>query len=122
MPSRGAGSALSSQWLTATIFHIVLCLISSSGFLLCGVGILFTGPLYSLSIALLFHEFFRGPDAFAEETARRSVRRLRIVPEAWEEGSRAFFAWRGTQRERLRTPPWVEPAGASRKTPGSMRK
>ncbi len=52
-------NALRSQWLTATIFHIVLCLLSSSGFLLCCVGILFTGPLYSLSIALLFHEFFR---------------------------------------------------------------
>jgi hypothetical protein len=50
--------ALSSQWLTATIFHVVLCLVSSSGFLLCCVGILFTGPLYSLSIAILFHEFF----------------------------------------------------------------
>jgi hypothetical protein len=49
---------LSSQWLPATIFHVVLCLLSGSGFLLCGVGILLTGPLYSLSIAVLFHEFF----------------------------------------------------------------
>src|SRR5262249_11179605 len=49
---------LGSQWLTATVFHIVLSLISGLGILFCCVGILFTGPLYSLSIALLFHEFY----------------------------------------------------------------
>jgi hypothetical protein len=26
--------------------------------LLCGFGLLFTGPLYSLSVAILFREFF----------------------------------------------------------------
>jgi hypothetical protein len=51
-------NALKSQWLTATAFHCVLCLLSGSGVLLCGVGILLTGPLYSLSIALLHQEFF----------------------------------------------------------------
>ena len=50
--------ALLPQCLTATLFHFVLVLLSGSGFLLCGVGILFTGPLYSLSIAILYHEFF----------------------------------------------------------------
>ncbi len=50
--------ALLPQWLTATVFHFVLVLLSGSGFLLCCVGILFTGPLYSLSIAILYHEFF----------------------------------------------------------------
>jgi uncharacterized membrane protein len=49
---------LSPQWLTATVFHLVLSLISGMGFLLCCVGILFTGPLYGLSIAILFHEFY----------------------------------------------------------------
>lgn len=49
---------LGSQWLTATVFHLVLSLVSGMGILLCCVGILFTGPLYSLSIALLFHEFY----------------------------------------------------------------
>ena len=49
---------LSPQWLTATVFHLVLSVVSGSGFLLCCIGILFTGPLYSLSIAILFHEFF----------------------------------------------------------------
>ncbi len=49
---------LSPQWLTATVFHFVLSLLSLSGVLLCCVGILLTGPLYSLSLALLFHEFY----------------------------------------------------------------
>ena len=49
---------LSPQWLTATVFHAVLSAVSGSGFLLCCIGVLFTGPLYSLSIAILFHEFF----------------------------------------------------------------
>ena len=50
--------ALSPQWLTATVFHLVLSIVSGLGLLLCGVGILITGPIYSLSIALLFHEFY----------------------------------------------------------------
>src|SRR5262245_40582286 len=49
---------LAPQWLTATVFHLVLSLVSGMGILFCCVGILFTGPLYSLSIALLFHEFY----------------------------------------------------------------
>jgi hypothetical protein len=50
--------ALLPQWLTATVFHVVLVLLSGSGSLLCCVGILFTAPLYSLSVAILYHEFF----------------------------------------------------------------
>jgi hypothetical protein len=49
---------LSPQWLTAAVFHFVLSIVSGMGILLCGIGILFTGPLYCLSIALLFHEFY----------------------------------------------------------------
>jgi hypothetical protein len=49
---------LGPQWLTATIFQFVLSLVSGMGILFCGVGILFTGPLYSLSVAILFHEFY----------------------------------------------------------------
>ena len=49
---------LAPQWLTATIFHLVLSLVSGMGFLFCCAGILFTGPLYSLSVAILFHEFY----------------------------------------------------------------
>jgi uncharacterized membrane protein len=51
-------NALKSQWLAATAFHLVLCLLSGSGVLLCGIGLLLTGPLYSLSLAILHQEFF----------------------------------------------------------------
>ncbi len=51
-------NVLLPQWLTATAFHFVLVLLSGSGFLLCCVGLLVTAPLYSLSIAILYHEFF----------------------------------------------------------------
>ena len=61
---------LSPQWLSATVFHVVLGLLASSGFLLCCVGILITGPLYSLSIAVLFHEFFRAVPP-ADSTAKK---------------------------------------------------
>jgi len=50
--------ALKSQWLTATVFHFVLSLLAGSGALLCGIGVIFTGPLYCLSIAILYREFF----------------------------------------------------------------
>lgn len=59
---------LRPQWLTATVFHLVLGLVSGLGVLLCGVGILITGPLYSLSIALLFHEFYEpAPSPYAKK-------------------------------------------------------
>ncbi|MFI5454557.1 MAG: hypothetical protein ACHRXM_03815 [Isosphaerales bacterium] len=50
--------ALKAQWMTATVFHFFLILVASSGILLCCVGVFFTGPLYALSIAILYHEFF----------------------------------------------------------------
>jgi hypothetical protein len=55
---RQSARAVLPQWLTASVFHVVLVLLSGSGTLLCCVGILFTAPLYSLSIAILYHEFF----------------------------------------------------------------
>jgi hypothetical protein len=50
-------NALSPQWLTAGLFHFVLVAVSGSGILLCCIGLLLTAPLYSLSIAILYHEF-----------------------------------------------------------------
>jgi len=50
--------ALKAQWLTVTFFNICLILVALSGVLLCGCGVFFTGPLYSLSIAIIYHEFF----------------------------------------------------------------
>jgi hypothetical protein len=65
LPATGAliqsWNALKSQWLTATAFHLVLILLLHSGLVLCGIGILLTGPLYSLSLAILYHDFFPAP-------------------------------------------------------------
>jgi hypothetical protein len=62
LPATGAliqsWNALKSQWLTATVFHLVLIALACSGSLLCGVGIFMTGPLYSLSLAILYRDFF----------------------------------------------------------------
>ena len=48
LPATGAliqsWNALKSQWLVATLFHIVLIFAALSGVMLCGVGIFFTGP------------------------------------------------------------------------------
>jgi hypothetical protein len=62
LPATGAmiqsWHALKSQWLAATIFHFVLSLVAGAGVLLCGIGVIFTAPLYCLSIAVLYHDFF----------------------------------------------------------------
>jgi hypothetical protein len=50
--------ALKSQWLSATAFHLVLWAISGIGVCFCGVGLLFTAPIYSLGIAILYRDFF----------------------------------------------------------------
>ena len=62
LPATGAiiqsWNALKSQWLVAAVFHCVLILLAVSGAVLCGVGIFLTGPLYCLSIAVVYREFF----------------------------------------------------------------
>ncbi len=62
LPATGAliesWRALKSQWLTATLFHVFLIVAAAAGALLCGIGILCTGPLYSLSIAIVYRDFF----------------------------------------------------------------
>ena len=62
LPATGAmiqsWHALKSQWLTATAFHFVLSLLAGSGAILCGIGLIFTAPLYCLSIAVLYRDFF----------------------------------------------------------------
>jgi hypothetical protein len=62
LPATGAmiqsWHALKSQWLTAAVFHWVLFILANSGLLLCFVGVLFTGPLYCLSVTILYHNFF----------------------------------------------------------------
>jgi hypothetical protein len=62
LPATGAliqsWNALKSQWLMVTVFHFILVLVAGSGMFLCGFGILMTGPLYSLSLAIIYHDFF----------------------------------------------------------------
>jgi hypothetical protein len=73
-------SILGPQWLTAAVFHLVLSLLSASGAFLCCVGILFTGPLYSLSIAILFHEFYEPTSAFDSKKVPGAP-----FPEFWDD-------------------------------------
>jgi hypothetical protein len=74
LPATGAliqsWNALKSQWLTATVFHFVLILLLHSGLVLCFVGVLLTGPIYSLSLAILYHDFFpaSGTSAWKKHT------------------------------------------------------
>jgi hypothetical protein len=62
LPATGAlirsWQALKSQWLTAAVFHWVLIILAVSGIVLCFFGVLVTGPLYALSVAILYHRFF----------------------------------------------------------------
>jgi hypothetical protein len=51
-------NALKGQWLSATLFHLVLWAVSGIGACFCGVGLLFTAPIYSLGIAILYRDFF----------------------------------------------------------------
>jgi hypothetical protein len=54
-------NALKSQWLVAGSFNIVLIVASMSGIMLCGLGLLVTGPLYCLGVTILYRDFFAGP-------------------------------------------------------------
>jgi hypothetical protein len=62
LPATGAliqsWQALKSQWLTAALFHALLIVAAAAGMVLCGIGLLCTAPLYSLSIAILYMDFF----------------------------------------------------------------
>jgi len=53
-------NALKSDMLTATLFYLVLSLVAAIGALLCGVGALFTYPLFPLAIAIVYRDFFLG--------------------------------------------------------------
>jgi hypothetical protein len=51
-------NALKRQWLVATLFHVVAGFAASVGLCFCGVGFLLTAPLYCMSIAVLYRDFF----------------------------------------------------------------
>lgn len=48
---------LKTQWLTAALFHLVASFLGAVGVLGCGVGLIFTLPLYLLSVALQYVQF-----------------------------------------------------------------
>jgi hypothetical protein len=50
--------ALKGQWFVAAVFHAVVSFLSGVGSCFCGVGLVFTAPLYALSIAVLYRDFF----------------------------------------------------------------
>jgi hypothetical protein len=50
--------ALKHQWLEATVFHLVAGFVSWVGLCFCVVGFVVTAPLYCLSIAVLYRDFF----------------------------------------------------------------
>jgi hypothetical protein len=51
---------LKSQMLMATVFLIVVQFVAGLGAIACGIGALVTYPLYFLSIAVLYRDFFLG--------------------------------------------------------------
>jgi hypothetical protein len=50
--------ALKGQWLVAAVFHAVAGFVAWVGVCFCGVGFLLTAPLYCMSIAVLYRDFF----------------------------------------------------------------
>jgi hypothetical protein len=49
---------LKLQWVRATVVHLALAFVAGLGILACGIGWLITGPLYVLSLAVLYRDFF----------------------------------------------------------------
>jgi hypothetical protein len=55
--------ALKSQWLLATVVHLAISVVAGLGVLLGGIGLVITGPLYALSVAVLYRDLFLNPYA-----------------------------------------------------------
>jgi hypothetical protein len=55
--------ALKRQWLTAAVFHLAAGFVAWLGVCLCGVGIVLTAPIYCMSIAILYRDFFMAKGA-----------------------------------------------------------
>lgn len=68
---RTSWHVLKGEWLSAAVFQFVLNIVAGLGICLCGVGILFTMPLYSLSVAVLYRDAFlqKGPAGPAKAEA-----------------------------------------------------
>jgi hypothetical protein len=55
--------ALKDQWLLATFVQLAIAAVTGLGMAFCGVGLLITGPIAALSIAILYRDLFLSPDA-----------------------------------------------------------
>ncbi len=53
--------ALKSQWLVATVVHFAVAAVAGLGSMLGGIGLVVTGPLYALSIAVMYRDLFLSP-------------------------------------------------------------
>jgi hypothetical protein len=52
---------LKSQWLLATAVHLVMSMITGFGFFCFVIGLLVTGPLYALTLAVLYRDLLLNP-------------------------------------------------------------
>ena len=66
---------LKSQWLIATVVHLAVAIVSGLGGLLGGIGLLVTGPLYALAIAVMYRDVFLNPDSSRVVEAGSTIRR-----------------------------------------------
>jgi hypothetical protein len=53
--------ALKTQWLIATVVHLAVTAVAGLGGLLGGIGLVVTGPIYALSIAVMYRDLFLNP-------------------------------------------------------------
>jgi hypothetical protein len=67
LPATGAMirsfEATKAQWLLATVVHLAVAAVAGLGSFLFGIGLVLTGPLYALALALLYRDLFLNPDA-----------------------------------------------------------
>ena len=88
LPATGAmiGSyhAAKPQWLAASAVHLAILAAAGTGILLAGIGFLFTGPLYALSLAVLYRDVFLSPESQSRGTslATRSKTLIVIIKES----------------------------------------
>jgi len=54
-------NTLKGDALMATLFYLVVSIVGGLGGIACGIGALFTWPLFFLSISLLYRDYFMGP-------------------------------------------------------------
>jgi HEAT repeat protein len=89
-------AALNRCWLQATLFQFVLLVVLLSGFLLCGLGLFVTLPLYCLAVAAQYRGFFPGqgkPKAVADPWAELDGARGGVPEGAGSRGRVPAWAW-----------------------------